>query len=139
MGELAGASTAVAVLGDVLYKQGRHEEAMQATRLSEEWSAPDDMASQMKWRSARAKILATQGHTDDAIRLGSESFEMARDSDFGWRGDEALSFAEVLRIVGRPDEALAAARQSLAWFEEKGNEVSAGWARSMIAQLAADG
>jgi class 3 adenylate cyclase/tetratricopeptide (TPR) repeat protein len=139
MGELAGASTAVAVLGDVLYKQGRYEEAMQATRQSEEWSAPDDMASQMKWRSARAKILASEGRADEAIRLGSESFEMAKGSDFGWRGDEALSFAEVLRIVGRPDEAIAAARQSLAWFEEKGNEVSAGWARSMITELEAEG
>jgi class 3 adenylate cyclase/tetratricopeptide (TPR) repeat protein len=138
-GELAGASTAVAVLADVLYQMGRHGEAMDATRLSEEWSAPDDMASQMMWRSTRAKVLATQGHADDAVRLARESLEMAAASDFGWRGDEALRAAEVFRMAGRTDEALAAARQSLAWFEEKGNEVSAGWARSMIAELEAEG
>jgi hypothetical protein len=45
----------------------------------------------------------------------------------------------VLRIAGRPDEARAAARQSLTWFEEKGNEVSAGWARSLISELETDG
>ena len=135
MGELAGASTAVAVLAEVLYQQGREEEAMQATRLSEEWSAPDDMASQMKWRSTRAKVLASQGRMDEALRLGGESFEMAKGSDFGWRGDEALAFAEVLRMAGRRDQALDTARQSLAWFEEKGNEVSAAWARTLIAEL----
>ena len=139
MGELAAASTAVAVLAEVLYRTGRQGEAMDATRLSEEWSAPDDMASQMKWRSTRAKVLASQGHFDDAVHLGREALEMATASDFGWRGDEALSAAEVFRMAGRPDEALAAARQSFAWFDEKGNEVSAGWARSMIAELEAEG
>jgi hypothetical protein len=64
---------------------------------------------------------------------------MAAASDFGWRGDEALSVAEVFRMAGRGGEALATARQSFAWYEEKGNEVSAGWARSMIAELEAEG
>jgi tetratricopeptide (TPR) repeat protein len=138
-GEQAAASTAVAVLADVLYRMGRLGEALDATRRSEEWSAPDDMASQMKWRSARAKVLASQGHLDDAVRLSREAVEMAAASDFGWRGDEALSAAEVFRMAGLTADALAAARESLAWYEEKGNEVSAGWARSMIAEVEAAG
>jgi class 3 adenylate cyclase/tetratricopeptide (TPR) repeat protein len=138
-GELAAASTAVAVLADVLYRMGRLGEALDATRRSEEWSAPDDMASQMKWRSARAKVLASQDHLDDAVHLSREAVEMAAASDFGWRGDEALSAAEVFRLAGLTAEALAAARVSFAWYEEKGNEVSAGWARSMIAELEAEG
>jgi tetratricopeptide (TPR) repeat protein len=137
VGELAAASTAVAMLGEILYRQGRYEEAMESSRLSEEWTAPDDLASLMAYRYVRAEVLARWGRFEEAIPMAEEAGAMAEGSDFGWRGDVVLAVAEVYRLARRPDDATAAARRAMELYEEKGNVPGQGWARAMIERIAA--
>jgi len=46
-----------------------------------------------------------------------------------------LALAQVLRPAGREHEAAAEAQESLLLYEEKGNVVSAGWARALLREL----
>ena len=138
MGEWSAASTAVAILGDMLYLQGRYEEALEATRRSEEWAAPEDLASQMTYRSVRGKALARLGQIEEGIGLAKEAVEIGERTDFGFRGDMLLNLTEVLTLAGRREEAAAAARRAIELHEEKGNEVGAGWARAALAELAVE-
>jgi class 3 adenylate cyclase/tetratricopeptide (TPR) repeat protein len=135
MGEWAAASTAVAVLGDMLYLQGRYEEALEATRRSEAWAAPEDLASQITYRRVRGKVLARLGEIEEGIRLAQQGVEIAEGTDFGFRGDNLMDLAEVLRLAGHREGAATAARRALELYEEKGNEVGAGWARATLAEL----
>jgi class 3 adenylate cyclase/tetratricopeptide (TPR) repeat protein len=137
MGEQAVASTAVGVLGSVLYLQGRYDEAMEAAHLSEQWTAPDDLASLITYRYVRAEVLARWGRFDEALGLAEEAAHMAEASDFGWRGDVLLAVSEVYRLAGRTEDGTAAARRSLEMYEEKGNLPGQGWARGMMERIAA--
>ena len=57
-GERAYLSTIAGFLAHALYAEGKDEEAERFSRESEEAAAPDDVLSQVLWRTARAKILA---------------------------------------------------------------------------------
>jgi class 3 adenylate cyclase/tetratricopeptide (TPR) repeat protein len=135
MGERASGSTVAAGLADALYEQGRYEEAERYTRTSEEWGAPDDMATQMFWRRVRGKVLARLGRMEEAERLAKEAAEIAERTDFGFRGDVFLDLAEVLRMAGRPEEALTAARRALEMYEEKGSVPMIARTKERIAEL----
>jgi hypothetical protein len=49
-----------------------------------------------------------------------------------------MALADVLRHVGRRDEAADAAKQALDRYDQKGNVVAAGWARDLLLELGAD-
>jgi tetratricopeptide (TPR) repeat protein len=116
--------------------QGRLEEAEQYTRIGEDASAADDYASQILWRSVRAKAIASQGRLGDGEQLGREAVALARDTDdIDLRGAASMALAEVLRIAERPDEAVPLIEEALRLYEQKGNVVSAGKARSLLDEL----
>ena len=56
MGEYAFSSTIAGFLAQGLCAEGRYEEAARFSRASEEAAAPDDVFSQMLWRTSRARI-----------------------------------------------------------------------------------
>ena len=66
MGETNYISTTAALLSEVLYRQGDLDGAEEHTRISEELAAQDDVTSQFRWRTVRAKVLAARGDTPDA-------------------------------------------------------------------------
>jgi predicted ATPase/class 3 adenylate cyclase len=135
-GETGFLSTTVARLAEAVYAQGRFEEAEQYTHISEESAAPDDCISQILWRSVRAKAIASQGQLGDGEQLGREAVALARDTDnIDLRGDALLALAEVLRIAKRPDEPVPLIEEALRLYEQKGNVVSAGRARSLLDEL----
>jgi class 3 adenylate cyclase/tetratricopeptide (TPR) repeat protein len=135
MGEKSAASTAAARLAGVLYEEGRYEEADRYTLLAQEWGAPDDLATQMFWRSVRGAVLARMGDVVEGERLAREGAEHAERTDFGWRGDVLTYLAETLHVAGKSDEALAAARRALELFEEKGNVPLIARTKALIAEL----
>jgi hypothetical protein len=105
--------------------------------LSEETAAADDVISQVLWRKVRAGLLARRGSFDDAERLATEAVRAVERTDMlDLSGDVLLTLADVLRLAGRPREAAPAAEQALAYYERKGNVVSAGRARRLLAELA---
>jgi class 3 adenylate cyclase/tetratricopeptide (TPR) repeat protein len=120
-GERGWLSTVAEVLAEVLYQLGRYDEAEEWSRRSEEASPPDDVVSHARWRAVRAKVLARRGDAKDADRLSAESVEWAFRSDMPKaRGDCLFDRGEVLRLLGRSDEAHAALKEALAVYERKG-------------------
>jgi class 3 adenylate cyclase/tetratricopeptide (TPR) repeat protein len=136
MGERARLSTTAALLAVALHAQGRDEEAHRFTVVSEEAASSDDLASQVHWREARAQVLARRGEVGEALNLAREAVEVAAETDFLWmHGDALVALAEVLRVAGSLQESMDAAEQALALYEAKGDLVSAGNTRALIADL----
>jgi tetratricopeptide (TPR) repeat protein len=136
VGEIAQLSTLAAQLAHALYAQGRYEEAARQTRISEETAARDDYASQILWRTARAKAFARQGRIAEAERLAREAVTLAEGTDdINMHGDALMALAEVVRVGKRPSEAVPVVEQALNLYERKGNLVSAGKGRSFLGEL----
>jgi predicted ATPase len=135
-GETGFRSTVAARLADAVYRQGRFEEAVTYTRISEETASRDDYYSQVLWRLVRAQAIASEGRLDDGEQLAREAVAVAASTDdINMRGDALLALADVLRLAERPDEAAPVIREALGLYEQKGNLVSAGRARSLLAEL----
>jgi tetratricopeptide (TPR) repeat protein len=61
------------VLAEALYAQGRLDEARQMTEEAQAAAAPDDIDAQVRWRAARAKVLACGGQFPAAWILLDEA------------------------------------------------------------------
>jgi predicted ATPase len=126
-----------AVLAQVVYAQGRADEAEQITRRTEELSDPDDVEPQALWRSVRAKVLAGRDLADEAEQLAREAVRLMRATDApGMQADALLDLAEVLRRSAGADEARAVAVEAKALYESKGNTAAAARAAALLDALA---
>jgi len=136
MGEKGSLSTRSALLAQVLCALERYDEAEEWSRRSEELAASDDVATQMLWRRARARVLAHRGELTEAERLMREALALLKQTDMlNDQADARMDLAEVLEVAGKTDEAGAALEQALALYERKGNLVTAERARAMLARL----
>jgi class 3 adenylate cyclase/predicted ATPase len=136
MGEKAFVSSLAALLADVLYQQGHHDEAKRFVDRSQETAAPDDLAAQITWRTVRAKILASTGRLEDAEADARHAVSLAETTD--WSNDHAaacVALGEVLQRRGRPDEAEAAIRTALGLYEAKQNDIAAEKVHALLAGL----
>jgi predicted ATPase len=125
-----------AVLAQVVYAQGRADEAEQITRRAEELSDPDDVEPQALWRSVRAKVLAGRDLAEEAEHLSRESVRLMRTTDApGMQADALLDLAEVLRRSARPEEASAVAAEAKGLYEIKGNKAAAARAAALLDAL----
>jgi DNA-binding SARP family transcriptional activator/class 3 adenylate cyclase len=137
-GETAYRSTVVAMLAQAAYTQGHHDQADQWSRLSKRLAASDDLLSQVMWRGTQAKVLANKAETARAVMLAREAVTLAEASDWpNVRADALVDLAEVLRLANNPEEAVAALKRALALYRQKGNIVSAAWAKAELAELRA--
>lgn len=134
IGERAVLSTMAALLARALIAQGRSEEAERFTIVSEQAAAGDDLASQVLWRGARARVLADRGELDRAEPLAREAVSLARSSDFvNTQADVLMDLAHVLHAA-RAADAAAVVAEALSLYEAKGNVASAGEAREVQAR-----
>ncbi len=134
IGETSTFPDLAAKLADALYAQGQDDRALELSEISERATAADDLSAGVQWRAVRAKLVARQGRVDEAVSLAREAVELAGETDFlVLRGDACLDLAEVLRVAGRGDEAIAFVEQGLELYERKGNVVSAARARALLA------
>jgi tetratricopeptide (TPR) repeat protein len=125
-----------AVLAQVVYAQGRADEAEEISRRAEELSAPDDVEAQALWRSVRAKVLAGRDLAEEAERLAREAVRLIRTTDApGMQADALLDLAEVLHRSARPDEARAVAAEAKGLYEAKGNTAAAARAAGLLDAL----
>jgi predicted ATPase len=135
-GETGNLSTMAALLAEAVDAQGRHAEAERYTRISEEAAARDDYASQILWRTVRAKAFAGQGRVVEGERLAREGVTLAEGTDdINMHGDALMGLAQVVRLGGLPGEAAPLIQQALHLYEQKGNLVWAGNARALLAEL----
>jgi tetratricopeptide (TPR) repeat protein len=132
MGERAYLSSAAALLAHALGDLDELDEAEHFSRVSEEASSPEDVFSQVLWRSGRAKIRARRGELGEAESLAREAVALAEKTDLlNTQGDTLADLAEVLALAGRPDEAAAVLEQAAGVFERKGNLASLARVRAL--------
>jgi tetratricopeptide (TPR) repeat protein len=123
-------------MAESLYQSGHLEEADQASLLAESLGSSFDLATQILWRSVRAKVRVQQGAVQEARDLAEQSIEIAKGTDFLVL--QALAFealAEVERLSGRQDEAIAALREELDRYERKEDRPDAERTRALIDTL----
>jgi class 3 adenylate cyclase/tetratricopeptide (TPR) repeat protein len=138
LGETGYLSTSAAMLAEGFCALGEYMEAERWTKVSEETSAPDDVVSQSLWRAARAKVLASGGAFEEAERLAREAVEILATSDqFSQQGDMLMGLVEVLTRASREQEAIPQIEEAIRRYEQKGNVVSAGRARELLAEIEA--
>jgi DNA-binding SARP family transcriptional activator len=127
MGEQSMYSTAIALLAEAQYRQGRLDDALRSTMASEEMTADDDVASQMAWRGVRAKVLAARGELAEAERLAREGVAFADRSDLlNMAGDAHFDLAIVLVAAGKTSDAASELEAAAALYRRKGNVASLG-------------
>ena len=127
MGDVGVRSTVDGVLSDVLFLQGRHDEALELADESRAIAAPDDLDSQPRSRVARARVLASRGLIDEALELLDEAVQLVAHIDFiELKGYVYDVLGEALVRAGRHEDAAAAVQQAVVFYEQKGNVVSAG-------------
>jgi class 3 adenylate cyclase/tetratricopeptide (TPR) repeat protein len=136
MGDVGVRSTTDGVLSDVLFLQGRHDEALALADGSGAIAAPDDLDSQPRWRAARARVLASRGETDEALELLDEARKLVEPIDFvELKAYVHEVHGEALARAGRTEDAAVAMEQAVAFYEQKGNVVSSGRLRTTLAEL----
>ena len=136
MGDKAFRPTTAAHLAQALYGQGRDDEALHYTQISEELGADDDLLTQVVWRGVRSRILAGRGRLDEAEELAREAVAISERTDFlNTQAGALIDLAQILHQAHRPDESNAAAGAALGLYEEKGNRVAARKVRDHLAVL----
>ena len=124
--------------GQALYALGRFEEAKGLSEESERLAAQDDLQTQVLWRALRAKLLAREGRTAEAERLAREAVAIAEQTEFVLVHANALmDFAEVLRLAGRPHEAIPVLEAARRLYEQKGDRVSTARTKAALDELEA--
>jgi class 3 adenylate cyclase/tetratricopeptide (TPR) repeat protein len=136
MGEKAFVSSLAALLAEVLYRQGRHDEAKRFIDQSEQMAAPDDLAAQIALRTVQSKLLATVGRLEEAKALAFRAVSLAQKTDRSNQHAAArIALGNVLQKRGLPQEAEAAIRKALALYQAKGNTVAAEGVRALLAGM----
>jgi class 3 adenylate cyclase/predicted ATPase len=136
LGERGFLSTMVGMLGEVLYRQGRWDEAARAADRLADLALPEDFDADFRWRALRARVLARRGQFDEADQLAREAAEIVETTDWHMqRGEAARALGEVLGLAGRTDDARAAYERALDSFERKGMVPDAADVRDRLAAL----
>jgi tetratricopeptide (TPR) repeat protein len=136
MGNVGNLASAAPHLGDILYAQGRYDEAHQLSVFTEGITVKGDVDAEVRWRWVRAKTLARRGRSDEAEAFAMEAVRIVARTDYLDLHTDALeSQAEVLRLAGRRSDAAAALKESLELRRLKGNLVGAARAESSLAEL----
>jgi tetratricopeptide (TPR) repeat protein len=124
------------VLAEVLWRQGKEEEAETYALLSGRLATPDDWVAQWLWRAPRAQVLADRDQLLEAEALARAAVSAIDQTDFiKFRGDAWMSLAYVLRKAERWGDAIIAAREALELYERKGDVADASKARTELEAL----
>jgi tetratricopeptide (TPR) repeat protein len=119
-------STIVAMLAGVLASRGLREEAEQAVVIARELADEDDVASQVLWRTAHARLLADASQGELATDAAERAVEIATEGDdIELLADAKAALGEVLWQLGRQESAEPPLREALALYERKEDIASA--------------
>lgn len=121
LGDRGYASTTAVGLSTALLAVGDLDEAWRFATVARDTSANDDILSQAGGRAVQARVLSARGHAAEAEDLAREAAAIMGPTDYLLaHGEVLVHLAHVLRESGKADEAVAAARESLALYEQKG-------------------
>jgi class 3 adenylate cyclase/tetratricopeptide (TPR) repeat protein len=102
-------------LADALHEQGRRQEASELLEAVKDDWVSGDASTEAPRLAVRAKLFAAQGWDEHADRAIRRALRLVRSTD--WRclqADTLLARAEVLRLAGRDDDAIASVREAVA-------------------------
>jgi ATP/maltotriose-dependent transcriptional regulator MalT len=136
IGEMSWFSTVAGLLGEAVLESGRLEEAAGLAEESRDTAAPDDVYSQVVWRTVAAAVHARSGRAESAERLGNEAVDLVRRTDFlhlHWYA--LLGLARVLELSGRTQDAASAADEAAEAARRKGSVVAERRATGTAARL----
>ena len=147
-GDRNHASTDAAAAAHALAQAGRYAEAEQYVEMARDWSAADDLSTQMLWRGALARTRASSGAIDEAEQLAREAVALCDGTDFAAASGVALTdLAWVSARLGKPDQAVmppsrrsrssAAAERSTS--AAKPRRSSPNWTRRRCSHIAGGG
>ncbi len=123
-------------LGDVLYEQGRYEEALLLAEVSERITIEGDVDAGARWRQLRGKALARLGRMEEATAAATAAVDLSGPTQYlDLRSHALVGLAEVHRLAGRSAEAAAALRQAIELCREKGNLVGERRAMALLEEL----
>jgi hypothetical protein len=121
IGDQSFASTVAVGLGDVYLDLHEDDEAWRFGTIARETSSSDDVVSQAGGRAIQARVLSRRGDHGAAEALAREGAEIMAKTDYlDQHGNSLVHLAHVLHAAGKVDEAVAAARQAVALYEQKG-------------------
>jgi class 3 adenylate cyclase/tetratricopeptide (TPR) repeat protein len=136
MGERYVLANLLALRAQATYAQGRYAETVELAEASADAGSEGEALSQVTARGARAKALARLGSGKEAEALAREAVAAAGKSDLlNVHADALADLAEVLSLVGEPEQAEHAAAEALECYQRKGNTVSARRTRAALARL----
>jgi predicted ATPase/DNA-binding SARP family transcriptional activator/class 3 adenylate cyclase len=136
IGEKSHFSSMAHELSNAVFLQGRYDEAEQLTRECEESARPNDVHSQVLWRSTRAKVFAHKGNFEAAEELARASVAIAAESDFHPAHAGALmDLAHVLELRGDREPAARSVEEAIHFYELKANLPQAERARVILTEL----
>jgi class 3 adenylate cyclase len=136
IGETSWFSTVAGLLGEAVIAADRHQEAPEFADASREAAAPDDVYSQVLWRTVAAKVAAREGRPEDARQLAGQAVELLRGTDFlhlQWHA--LLTQAVVLEQAGRSRDAATSAEAAADVARRKGSVVAERRAREVRQRL----
>jgi class 3 adenylate cyclase/tetratricopeptide (TPR) repeat protein len=114
------------LLADVITRFDRYEEAEGLVREARAAADENDVETQALLRSVDAKIRASRGELDEAVRLAREAVDLVRQTDEPMTQAAALvDLAQVARMAGNTDEGRSARAEALALYELKGATAAA--------------
>jgi class 3 adenylate cyclase/tetratricopeptide (TPR) repeat protein len=120
-GDRSYASTVAAALGMVLLDLRDDDEAWRFGTVARETSSSDDVISQAGGRAVQARVLSRRGDHDAAEALAHEAVAIMGHTDYLDQHAGALvHLAYVLHESGKAGEAVDAARQAVALYDQKG-------------------
>jgi tetratricopeptide (TPR) repeat protein len=133
LGDVGNRASAAANLALALADQGRYEEAIEISRVSEELAAPDDADPQVRFRVARSLAFLGVGRLEEAERLARKALAVAAETDMLWEQGEALTtLGRVLLATGRIKEAEEVLGGALETYRRKGMVVSEARAQRLL-------
>jgi tetratricopeptide (TPR) repeat protein len=135
-GDVEWLATNTAILAEAQYLQGRHEEALSMSEFALEIGPPEHLTSKAVARRVRAKALARVGRGPEAEAAAAEAIALLEGTDvLNELGETFVAAAEVHALAGQPANAHADWERALAYFEQKGNVVSAARVREAAAPV----
>ncbi|HMI72948.1 MAG TPA: adenylate/guanylate cyclase domain-containing protein [Solirubrobacteraceae bacterium] len=135
-GEMSYLSTVSAEFARLLCDYGRFDEAHERAETGRRLARADDVSTQCMWRMAEALVHVDRGDVTHAESLAREAIALLAETDMiEYRGHASRALARVLEAAGRRDEAAAAAREALSFYEQKGLVVPAERARADLSRL----
>lgn len=123
-------------LAEVIYAQGRLDEAEQVTEEAQALAGADDFDTQARWRATRAKILVRRGQHAPAKELADEAVALAAPTSWTALQAQVLEAkAEVARLVGATTEAETCLRAALDLHQQRRATALADRTRAALARL----